>query len=440
MRNIAGSVLIASYLASNFVTANITTPSLGFNQSLEQLWALYSPYYPVAEYSPPPVGCTVAQVRLLLQRHGARYPTTGAGSSIQATVAKLQSVQNYADSSLDFLKNFTYMLGTEILVPFGAAQSFDAGQVHYTRYADLVNKKMLPFVRSSSSERVVESALNWTAGFAYASNQAISPVLSVIISEATNDTLDNNMCPNAGSSSTETNAWLSTFAPPITARLNAAAPGANLSDSDTLNIMDLCPFETVANEAPSPFCDLFTMDEWASYEYYDDLKDYYGNGYGQELGPVQGVGYVNELLARLTEQPVQDTTQTNHTLDSSPITFPLGRTFYADFTHDNEMISIFSAMGLFRQAQPLDPTEPDPDRTWVDYKMVPFSGRMITEKLLCLGSGRTGEYVRVLVNDAVQPLDFCVGSQDGVCTLDAFVESQAYSRLDGEGDWQLCNS
>jgi hypothetical protein len=153
---------------------------------------------------------------------------------------------------------------------------------------------------------------------------------------------------------------------------------------------------------------------------------------------VQGVGYVNELLARLTGQPVQDETQTNHTLDSSPVTFPLGRTFYADFSHDNQMISIYSALGLFVQPHQLNPMDPNAMRTWLDSKLVPFSARMITEKLYCAGSRPAGEYVRVLVNDAVQPLPFCGANGDGVCTLENFVESQQYARTSGAGDWELC--
>ena len=158
--------------------------------------------------------------------------------------------------------------------------------------------------------------------------------------------------------------------------------------------------------------------------------------YGQQLGPVQGVGYVNELLARLTDQPVQDETQTNHTLDDSPITFPLNRTFYADFTHDDEMISIYSAIGLFEQPENLDPTQPNPTRTWVISMMVSFSARMITERMTCDGE----EYVRILVNDAVQPLAFCGADENGLCTLTNFVASQQYARENGEGDWALCSA
>lgn len=149
---------------------------------------------------------------------------------------------------------------------------------------------------------------------------------------------------------------------------------------------------------------------------------------------MQGVGYINELIARLTAQNVSDHTQTNSTLDASPDTFPLNRTLYADFSHDNQMVAIFSAMGLFNQSAPLDPTNPDPARTFLVNKIVPFSARMVVERLDCGGA----QSVRLLVNDAVQPLAFCGADASGVCTLDAFVESQAYARNDGEGDFEKC--
>lgn len=168
------------------------------------------------------------------------------------------------------------------------------------------------------------------------------------------------------------------------------------------------------------------------------------NSPGNPLGPVQGVGYVNELLARLTSQPVQDHTQTNSTLDSSPNTFPLNRTFYADFSHDNQMAAIFGALGLFQRGDEREPSSQavDPGRRWRISKLTPFSGRMIVEKLVCdddVRIGRVGkEYVRVLVNDALQPLTFCGAGEDGMCLLEDFVESQAYARGDGNGDWEKC--
>ena len=43
--------------------------------------------------------------------------------------------------------------------------------------------------------------------------------------------------------------------------------------------MSLCPFETLAKEKKSPFCDLFSLDELDGYEYEQDLSKYYGTGY-----------------------------------------------------------------------------------------------------------------------------------------------------------------
>lgn len=172
---------------------------------------------------------------------------------------------------------------------------------------------------------------------------------------------------------------------------------------------------------------------------------------GNPLGPIQGVGYINELLARLTESPVHDNTTHNASLP-----FPLHRALYADFSHENAMVAVYAAMGLF-DVESGDGEVPDPDkgpqkdredRVWVASNMVPFSGRMVTERLECTpgdfgheagyGPARNGTYVRILVNDALQPLRFCGGDADALCGLESFVESQGYARRNGDGDFRKC--
>jgi hypothetical protein len=98
------------------------------------------------------------------------------------------------------------------------------------------------------------------------------------------------------------------------------------------------------------------------------------------------------------------------------------------------MIAIFAAIGILRPSVPLDPTFPDTDRSWIVSQMTPFNGKLVTERLLCDGV----ESVRLLLNDAVVPLGFCGAGTDGICTLAAFVDSQMYSRNNGEGDWEKC--
>ncbi|KIK65846.1 hypothetical protein GYMLUDRAFT_158434 [Collybiopsis luxurians FD-317 M1] len=411
---------------------------------LQQNWGAYAPYYSLNEYVSPPERCEELRIHHFasqLQRHGARYPTAGPGAIIAAAVSKLQGVTAYQDSNLDFIHNFVYDLGTNDLVLFGAAQSVTSGAEIYHRYKNLVIEDNIPFVRASSSDRVVKSAESWTYGFSAASSLRFNPVLSVILDANANDTLHNS-CNAIGTSDNQTDTWIAIYTKPIVERLNNAAPGANLTAIDVYYLMALCAFESVATEAVSNWCGLFDENEWKSFEYEMDLDKYYGTGYGQPLGPVQGVGYINELIARLTSTPVNDSTQTNSTLDASPLTFPLNRTIYADFSHDNQLIAIFSAMGLFRQAKELNPSNPDPTRTWITSQLVPFSGRMIVERLHCRVSfGRPNEiYVRILVNNAVQPLEFCSGvTSEGLCELSKFVESQSYAISGGAGDWQKCS-
>ena len=81
-------------------------------------------------------------------------------------------------------------------------RSFKAGEEAFMRYSYLIGLDNLPFVRASSAERVVISALNWTSGkyassvmdlrslmpgFAAASEYIFQPSLSVVLSEAVCD-------------------------------------------------------------------------------------------------------------------------------------------------------------------------------------------------------------------------------------------------------------
>ncbi|KAH7887299.1 phytase [Phlebopus sp. FC_14] len=419
----------------------IVEDGVGLPKEFQQTWAAYSPYFAAADYDAPPGDCEITQANLL-QRHGARYPTAGNTHDMKIALQKLLDATVYTDKAFEFLATFEWDLGEADLLPLGEKEAFDSGSEHYSRYKHLITGDMLPFVRASGSERVIYSAANWTAGFASASGHMYSPEIAVIIPEMhdSNNTLDDYMCPNFDDQEDQAHVWLDVFVPPIADRVNQAVPGAELSNQDIADLMPLCAFETVFHGTTSPFCTIFSLEEFKAHEYYDDLKKFYHTGYGNALGPVQGVGYVNELLARLTGTPVLDRTQTNRTLDSSPITFPLDRTFYADFSHDNEMIAIYAALGLFPQDEYPSTTLPDPVRTWRVSRMTPFSGRLITEKLLCKRGGEHKEYVRMLVNDAVQPLASCGAHGDGLCEIGAFIESQGYARSNGNGDWDKCFS
>ncbi|CAK7273597.1 hypothetical protein SEPCBS119000_005742 [Sporothrix epigloea] len=433
-----------------------------------------------------PSGCrfTFAQV---LSRHGGRDPTSGRSTAYAALVARIlanvPTFEDGPDGDFSFLSDYTYRMGADELTRFGELQLEHSGQHFYRRYRSLVQALSAeaektkagghvdPFVRSADQHRVVLSAIHWIQGFQAArrSDRAVPNKHSdsetkhiVLLPEAAgfNNTLSyNGLCKkfsaHAGTVAQQT--FADTFVPAITARLNRGLPGANVSDTETIYLMDLCPFETIADEKIegasttqavvgggrrlSPFCHLFTEAEWRDYDYYQTLGKWYGFGDGSALGATQGVGFVNELLARLTESPVDDHTSTNRTMTADPATFPLDAHIYADFSHDNDMANIFAALGLYnttntRTTPPSNTTRTEPAdlQGYAASWTVPFAARMYVEKMACDADEAGEEYVRILVNDRIMPLAACGSDQYGRCRLSRFVDSLAFARSGGHWD------
>jgi 3D (Asp-Asp-Asp) domain-containing protein len=62
---------------------------------------------------------------------------------------------------------------------------------------------------------------------------------------------------------------------------------------------------------------------------------WYGSGFGSPVARVQGIGYVQELVARLTHTPIAThNSSTNATLADDERTFPLDHVLYVDATHE----------------------------------------------------------------------------------------------------------
>jgi hypothetical protein len=101
--------------------------------------------------------------------------------------------------------------------------------------------------------------------------------IHALISCKGNITLDDLMCPKSVEGK-ESKTWLKIFAQSIKKRLNSAAPGANLTVKDTHNLMTLCAFHSQVIMAPSPFCGLFSAEEFTGYGYHGDLTKFYTNG------------------------------------------------------------------------------------------------------------------------------------------------------------------
>ncbi|KAH8677918.1 histidine phosphatase superfamily [Xylariales sp. PMI_506] len=452
---IAAAALIWLLYTSTTAAQSCDTVESGYicDSELTHSWGQYSPYFAVPSEinARIPCGCDVNFVQIL-SRHGARYPTASKTTKYNATLVAIQEAVTSYGPGYEFIEDFVYDLGSDVLTGFGQQQMYNSGVKFYQRYKKLAQANT-PFFRSDAVARVVQSTQNFTQGFHQARIDDLGSVSDgypwdiLVLSDDTgyNNTLSHDLCTEFESgddSEVGDDAqadFLSVFGPNVTARVNANLVGANLTTTQTIYLMDLCTFETMAssNGTISQWCSLFTEDEWEYYDYYETLGKYYGFGYGNPLGPTQGVGFVNELIARLTNTSVVDHTTTNSTLDSSSATFPLGLPLYADFSHDDDLTAIFSAMGLYNSTSLLSTstiqnvTETDGySAAWT----VPFGGRMYLEKMTCGSSSQ--ELVRVIVNDRVLPLETCGGDALGRCTLDAFVDSLSFAREGGF--WDQC--
>jgi hypothetical protein len=347
----------------------------------------------------------------------------------------------------EFIADYKFNLGKDQLTAFGKDEMKQAGESFYHRYKHLADDSE-PFIRAAGSDRVVESAELFTHGFYHARNETTKvPTDDILVlpeTEGFNNTLNHGACPAfesgpaADLKAEKQEIWKRIWAKPIMKRLNKKLPGADITLEEAIYMMDLCPFTTVATPegTNTDFCRLFSEEEWRGYDYFESLDKWYGYSSGNPLGPTQGVGYVNELIARLTGQAVNDHTTTNSTLDSSPEAFPLDKKIYADFSHDNSMSSIYAALGLYNETEELPvkyKLPPTKTRGYSAAWTVPFAGRMYVEKMQCHGKD---ELVRILVNDRVVPLQNCGADQLGRCRLSAFVESLSFARSGGL--WEQC--
>lgn len=185
-----------------------------------------------------------------------------------------------------------------------------------------------------------------------------------------------------------------------------------------------------------------------------DIEYYYDYGFGHPTGRAQGVGYQQELLARLTNQYITSSNSSvNSTITNNPDDFPLGRPFYADFSHDDIIISVLTSMSVdyFREGPSLSQYPPDPDRHFILSHLTPFGARLITEVIGCAdadpaavhdhrtayypsqygydAANATNKFIRMRLNNGIVPLNtirggYCEGRTDGMCAMDDFLTSQ----------------
>lgn len=380
--------------------------------------------------------------------HPPRFASSFSSGSSEGAPLLGQTVANYtaagnltATGPLAFLNNWTYGLGTEYLVPIGAQQLFDSGVYHYQQYGRLFNVSLphKPVVRTPSQSRMLNSSRYFTLGFfGYDAPEKVN--LEVIIEEeGFNSTLSPYYdCPSAEDVYVGDEylapVWRDIYTKTAIERLQPHT-NINLTSELIYGAMSVCPYQALSL-GYSPWCGVFTEEEWKGFEFDLDLQFAGDYGFMSPTGRAQGIGYVNELLSRLTnttfDGPV--TTQ-NTTFDESSTYFPLDQPIYIDFTHDDVIVSVLTALNVTQTGDYLDPTHRDPKRNFVLSRIAPFAGRLVFEVIECEGE----QYIRILNNEAIIPLNEdqgCPRRPDGMCPLGDFVKHQRrYAYRDSNFDY-----
>jgi len=250
------------------------------------------------------------------------------------------------------------------------------------------------------------------------------------------------------------------YLPHATQRLSNHAPtDLDISVKDTYAMQLLCAYETQFLGV-SEFCSLFTEDEWDGFENSLDVRFFYNHAFGNPTARAQGIGYVEELLARLQSRFIKESdSSVNSTITRDDDMFPLGMKFYADFTHDKMVLAVLTALSLdyFKHIPDRKTYPPQKDRLFRVSHIVPFTARLVTEVIECDTTHPKPEkhervryyasqygyrnqaaandkkqryrFVRMRLNGAILPLSSirggpCQGRPDGMCRLEKFIESQ----------------
>ncbi len=120
---------------------------------------------------------------------------------------------------------------------------------------------------------------------------------------------NNNFRTTAGANASAS--WEAEYTKKATSRLNSMSTGFEWNSTWTYQAQQLCAYETV-NLGYSKFCSLFTYQEWEDFEYSIDL-DFIGTyGFLSPTARAVGVGYVEEVLARMNHHVITKATASDN--------------------------------------------------------------------------------------------------------------------------------
>ncbi|THC90417.1 hypothetical protein EYZ11_010116 [Aspergillus tanneri] len=277
----------------------------------------------------PPEGCSIGQVHMM-SRHGERYPTKSAGSHHLALLNRIKEADVIVNGSLSFLNNWTYLTsdpekdfdqltGTG---PYaGKLQAFTTGIRFITRYGHLLSQRAPTRFWASDCQRVIETAQHFAAGM-FGLDWEKSKRATLVIIPETFDQRANTLTPGDtclnyledGEKGHDNGVnmlsrFQDVYIPPIARRLISEQGNSvfeSFSNAEVFSMQQMCGFETIARGS-SPWCDVFSNEEWESFEYARDLIHYYRAGPGNPYAGAMGWLWLNATTKLLQQGPAAGT-------------------------------------------------------------------------------------------------------------------------------------
>ena len=407
-------IALSAWLVASVATAYTFEPL----KHLSGIAPYFEPEDPQGDPAPPQ-GCTVDRAAYLVRHAAIEANDYDYETYLGPFIEKLSNTPvNWGQTAptLAFLSNWQAPVSekdSELLTRDGKLEATQLGVDLSFRYPAL---RIPQRVWASTAERTVKSAQALIRGLEPDDNQVNLVQIQESKKAGANSLTPYSSCPaySASAGSDQSDQYTDVYTAPILARLRAQAPAFNWTADDVFGMQELCGYETVIRGS-SPFCstDLFSPNEWLSFEYANDIKYFYNTGYGNNVAGAIGFPWLNATMGLLSA-------------DTAP------QDLYVSFTHRELPPTVAVAMGLFNNTAfssgNINDTMPlnvnNQRRAWKSSNIFPFLGNVGIERLNCSASygfdalkQSSGDiFYRALWNNAPQQLPTCADGPGESCS------------------------
>jgi acid phosphatase len=231
-------------------------------------------------------------------------------------ITRIEEAGSHFAGDLSFLNNWTFFAYPEshfeqltTTGPYaGTLEAFTTGVKLRTRYQQLFPSDKAKKIRywASDSKRVIETARYFAAGFFGLDWNKDAAELQVI--PETEDLGADTLTPSDTCTKylTDTDhghdhGWTmliqfrNTYLGPISDRLSKMASKFHFTNEEVFSMQEMCGFETLTRGS-SPWCSVFTHDDWLNFEYARDVIHFYRAGPGNPYGPTMGWLWINATM------------------------------------------------------------------------------------------------------------------------------------------------